>query len=100
MASFIADGRHIDPATLGVLIRAKGAAKTILVSDASPLAAAPVGLYGPWEVREDGSIVVAGTPYMAGSNLDLWRAIPAAMAASGMTLSEAIDAASRRGDRL
>ena len=95
-ASFIADGRHIDPSTLGVLLRIKGPAKTILVSDASSLAAAPVGMYGPWEVREDGSIVVAGTPYLAGSNLDLWRAIPAAMASSGMSLAEAIDSATSR----
>lgn len=92
-ASFIADGRHLDPVTLGVLVRAKGAAKAVFVSDASPLADAPPGMYGPWEVRADGSIVVAGTPYLAGSNLDLWRAIPFAMEAAGMSLTEAIDAA-------
>ncbi len=95
-ASFIADNRHVDPVTLGVLMRIKGPAQTILVSDASSLAAAPVGMYGPWEVREDGSIVVAGTPYLAGSNLDLWRAIPAAMAASRMSLVEAIDSSTSR----
>ena len=93
-ASFIADGQHLDPITLGVLIRAKSPSRTILVSDASPLADAPPGRYGPWEVCDDGAIVVAGTPYLAGSNLDLWRAVPAAMASSGMTLAEAIDSAS------
>ena len=100
LASFIADGRHLDPITLAVLIRAKTAARTILVSDASPLAGAPAGRYGPWEVLDDGLIVVAGTPYLAGSNLDLWRAIPATVAAGGLTLSQAIDAASLRPARL
>ncbi|MDB5352928.1 MAG: N-acetylglucosamine-6-phosphate deacetylase [Planctomycetota bacterium] len=100
MASFIADGRHIDPITLGVLMRAKTAARSILVSDASPLAAAPAGRYGPWEVLDDGAIVVAGTPYLAGSNLDLWRAIPAAVEAAGFTLAQAIDSATLRPARL
>lgn len=99
-ASFIADGRHLDPITLGVLIRAKTPERTILVSDASPLAAAPVGRYGPWEVSEDGSIVVAGTPYLAGSNLDLWRAVPLSMNAAHLTLEQAMDAASRRPAQL
>ena len=93
MASLIADGKHLDPATLGVLIRAKTPSRCLLVSDASPLAHAPVGLHGPWEVREDGAIVVPGTPYLAGSNLDLWRAIPGVMASGAMTLAQAIAAA-------
>ena len=43
VASFIADGHHLDLATLRVLARAKGPARTILVSDASPLAGLPPG---------------------------------------------------------
>ena len=42
-ASFIADGHHLDQATLRVLAMAKGPARTILVSDASPLAGLPPG---------------------------------------------------------
>src|SRR5262249_55020388 len=37
-ASFIADGHHLDAYTLRAMVRAKGPAGTILVSDASPLA--------------------------------------------------------------
>jgi N-acetylglucosamine-6-phosphate deacetylase len=71
VASFIADGHHVDLATLRVLARAKGPERTILISDSSPLAGLPVGTYGEWAVDPSGKIVVAGTPYLAGSNQDL-----------------------------
>ena len=70
-ASFIADGHHLDDDTLSVLLRVKGLNQSILVSDASPLAGLPVGRYGDWEVDPSGKIVVAGTPYLAGSNQPL-----------------------------
>lgn len=70
-ASVIADGHHLDPAILKVLARAKGADRLILVSDASPLAGLPPGIYGEWAVDPSGKIVVAGTPYLAGSNQSL-----------------------------
>jgi N-acetylglucosamine-6-phosphate deacetylase len=70
-ASFIADGHHVDVATLRVLARAKSIDRTILVSDASPLAGLPPGRYGDWEVDPSGKILVAGTPYLAGSNQGL-----------------------------
>ena len=71
-ASFIADGHHVGAETLAVLTRAKGPDRTILVSDASPLAGLPPGTHGPWEVHPSGKIVVAGTPYLAGSNQSLF----------------------------
>ena len=58
-------------ATLRVLARAKGPERVILISDASPLAGLPAGTYGPWDVDPSGKIVVAGTPYLAGSNRPL-----------------------------
>ncbi len=67
-ASFIADGHHLDFATLAVLARCKGPARTILISDASPLAGLPPGSYGEWAVDPTGKIVVANTPYLAGSS--------------------------------
>ena len=45
MAGFIADGIHIHPRALAVLIRAKGFERSILVTDAVVAAAAPVGRY-------------------------------------------------------
>ena len=56
-------------------MRAKSPERCVLISDASPLAGLPAGVYGPWEVCESGKIVVAGTPYLAGSNRDLPEAI-------------------------
>ena len=96
LASFIADGHHLDPATLRVLARAKGPAQTILVSDASPLAGLPPGVYGEWAVDPSGKIVVAGTPYLAGSNQGLEVGLRNLLAAPGWTLEQAI--ADRHGN--
>jgi N-acetylglucosamine-6-phosphate deacetylase len=89
-ASFIADGHHLDRATLRVLTRAKGPARTILVSDASPLAGLTPGVYGEWAVESSGKIVVAGTPYLAGSNQGLDVGLQNLLEASGWTIVEAI----------
>jgi N-acetylglucosamine-6-phosphate deacetylase len=70
-ASLIADGHHLDRDTLKVLARAKTLDRVVLVSDHSPLAGLPVGTHGAWAVDPSGKIVVAGTPYLAGSNQDL-----------------------------
>jgi N-acetylglucosamine-6-phosphate deacetylase len=88
-ASFIADGHHVDPATLKVLVRAKTPGRSILVSDASPLAGLPPGTYGPWAVHPSGKIVVAGTPYLAGSNQGLEVGLNTLLRATGLTLAEA-----------
>ncbi len=94
-ASLIADGHHLDSATLRVLARAKGPERVILISDASPLAGLPVGTYGPWEVDPAGRIVVAGTPYLAGSNRSLACGIGNLMAAVSWPLAQVLDAVSR-----
>lgn len=92
-ASLIADDHHLDPAVLRVLARAKGADRLILVSDASPLADARPGRYGAWEVLESGKIVVAGTPYLAGASQGLEVGVSNLIQHGGMTLRQAIDAA-------
>jgi N-acetylglucosamine-6-phosphate deacetylase len=89
-ASFIADGHHLDRATLRVLTRAKGPMRTILVSDASPLAGLPPGVYGEWAVEPAGKIVVAGTPYLAGSNQGLETGLRTLLEASGWTIEHAL----------
>jgi N-acetylglucosamine-6-phosphate deacetylase len=99
-ASLIADGHHLDPATLRVLVRAKGIARTILISDASPLAGVPPGIYGDWAVDPDGRIVVADTPYLAGSNHGFEVGLQNLMAASGCTLKQAIGAVTSNPARL
>jgi N-acetylglucosamine-6-phosphate deacetylase len=98
--SFIADGHHLDMATLRVLARAKGPARTILVSDASPLAGLPVGTYGNWSVDPSGKIVVAGTPYLAGSNQGLKIGVQNLLRATGWPLSQVLAAVTINPARL
>lgn len=78
-ASFIADGIHIPAEALKVLIRAKGAQRSILVSDATAAAAAPFGRYRfagmTIEHTPDGCVRVAGTINLAGSALCLDQAV-------------------------
>jgi len=99
-ASFIADGHHLDDATLRVLVRAKSPGRTVLVSDASPLAGLPPGTYGPWAVDPSGKIVVAGTPYLAGSNRSMEVGINTLRRAAGLSLSEALATVTRNPARL
>jgi N-acetylglucosamine-6-phosphate deacetylase len=78
-ASFIADGIHIPPEALKVLIRAKTPHRSILVTDATAAAAAPPGLYRfagmTIEHTPDGSVRVPGTTTLAGSALSLDQAV-------------------------
>ena len=74
-ASFIADGIHVPPHGLAVMIRAKGLARSILVSDATAAAAAPPGHYTfagmVVERAADGAVRLPGTARLAGSALTL-----------------------------
>jgi N-acetylglucosamine-6-phosphate deacetylase len=100
-ASFIADGHHVDRATLRVLLRAKGVGRSILVSDASPLAGLPPGTYGTWAVDPSGKVVVAGTPYLAGSDRDLAFAVNEVRAAEpDLKLDDVLGMATRNPARL
>jgi N-acetylglucosamine-6-phosphate deacetylase len=99
-ASFIADGHHLDSHALRVLARAKGPARTILVSDASPLAGLPTGTYGEWAVDPSGKIVVAGTPYLAGSNQALDVGVRDLLDATGWPLPDVLAAVTRNPARL
>lgn len=78
-ASFIADGIHIPPAALKVLLRAKGLERSVLVTDATAAAAAPPGLYDFAGMRiersDDGSVRVPGSSVLAGSSLRLDQAV-------------------------
>ena len=99
-ASLIADGHHLDRATLRVLARAKGLANLILISDASPLAGLPPGTYGDWAVDPSGKIVVAGTPYLAGSNQGLETGLQTLMSAVPCSVAEAISTVTSNPARL
>ena len=78
-ASCIADGIHIPAGTLKVLLRAKGPARAVLVTDATAAAAAPFGLHDFAGMRiehtPDGSVRVPGASGLAGSALRLDQAV-------------------------
>jgi N-acetylglucosamine-6-phosphate deacetylase len=78
-ASFIADGIHIPPHALGVLLRAKGLTRSILITDATAAADTPPGMYDFAGMRiehaEDGSVREPGHTNLAGSALRLDQAV-------------------------
>ncbi len=78
-ASFIADGVHVPPFALRVMLRAKTAARSILVSDATAAAGAGPGLYrlGDLAIERgaDGAVRLPGTDRLAGSALVLADAV-------------------------
>ncbi len=89
-ASFIADGDHVDASTLRVLLRAKGDDRSITISDMSPLAGTAPGVYGAWEVTPSGKVLVAGTPYLAGSCRDQFDALAFLTGVVGVPIDRAI----------
>lgn len=103
-ASLICDGHHLPPAVIKCLIRGKAPNRVILTCDASSLAGLPSGRYREWEqdleIRPEGKIVVAGTPYLAGSWAFTDTCIGTAMRHGGVTLAEAIAMATDHPRRL
>ncbi len=78
-ASFIADGIHLPPPAVRVMLRAKGFERAVLVTDAVAAAAAAPGLYAfagmQVEHAADGSVRVPGGRTLAGSALTLDAAV-------------------------
>jgi N-acetylglucosamine-6-phosphate deacetylase len=103
-ASFIADGIHIPRHVLKVLVRAKGLARCVLVTDATAAAAAPPGLYDfagmTIEHTPDGSVRVPGGQVLAGSALCLDQAVRNAVAWDLADTATALAMASSHPDAL
>lgn len=93
-ASLIADGHHLPPATVKAMVRAKGAGRTILITDAMAAAGCAPGPYAIGGVEctlgEDGRVSLPGTPYLAGSSLTLDRAIESTVRFTGLSIDEVI----------
>lgn len=75
-ALFITDGHHLPADFIKVALRAKTAARSIVTSDASPLAGLPPGRYRmlgrlPVVIRENGLIYSEASRSLAGSNSTL-----------------------------
>ena len=78
----------------------KTSARLILTCDASPLAGSPPGVYREWgdafEVLPNGKIVVAGTPYLAGSWAFTDLCVRNVLKLGETSLADTIDMASNR----
>ena len=103
-ASFIVDGIHLGRAFLTAALRAKGAERSILVTDAvAPAGCAP----GPYmlggvavTLHSDGSVRLRDGDRLAGSTLMMDRAVGNVMQLGGMSLREAITMATRNPARV
>ncbi len=99
-ASIIADGHHLPPAVVKSIVRAKGTSRTLLTCDAGSLAGMPPGKYREWgtdlEVLPSGKIVVAGTPFLAGSGHFMDVCVGNVIRFAGVSLAEAIEMATIR----
>src|SRR5580658_6693134 len=93
-ASFIVDGLHLDPSFLRVALKTKSVERTILVTDAAAPAGAAPGEYRLGELNveltADDRVVLRGTQKLAGSALQMNRAIGNLMRIGGVSLGDAI----------
>lgn len=103
-ASVITDGHHLPPAVVKCVVRAKGIDRTLLTCDAGSLAGMPPGRYREWgtdlDVLPTGKIVVAGTPFLAGSGHFTDVCVGNVIAFAGVSLKDAIEMASVRPRQL
>ena len=104
MASIICDGIHLPDYLVKNIVRAKGRAKIVLITDATAASLAPPGRYslGDLEVEADngGALRLAGTPYLTGSTLTMERAIGLCAGFAEIPLASAIAMATANPARL
>jgi N-acetylglucosamine-6-phosphate deacetylase len=110
-ASFIVDGHHLPAATVKAMVRAKGVARTVLVTDAMAAAGCSFArsarasaersderryMLGDveCELGDDGRVSLPGTPYLAGSSLTLDRAVANTVRFTGLSIDDVIPMAS------
>jgi N-acetylglucosamine-6-phosphate deacetylase len=96
-ASFIVDGHHLPPPVVKCMLRAKTIEKSILVTDAISAAGLGPGHHRlgkiQVEVSESGRVSLPGTPYLAGSVLEMHTAVANTVRFTGLTLAEALQMA-------
>jgi N-acetylglucosamine-6-phosphate deacetylase len=105
MASFIADGHHLDADTLKAMLRAKGLERSLLVSDAVALSGLEPGRYqarigGAVDLLPNGRLQVAGTPFLAGATATLVQGVDNVIGAIGLSLADALALATAQPRRL
>lgn len=95
----IADGHHLDVATLTVMARAKGAGRWLLVSDVTAVGGMPPGQYrtpvgGFVELDASGRLRVVDTEYLAGAARPLLDGLAWLLQAGGLPTRDVIDSVS------
>jgi N-acetylglucosamine-6-phosphate deacetylase len=97
-ASFIVDGHHLPPSVVKCFLRAKGVSRGILVTDAIAAAGKPSGRHKlgnvEVEVTAERRVCLPGTPYLAGSVLEMHEAVAKTVRYSDATLDDALRMAS------
>lgn len=90
-AEVIADGVHVDPPALEILVKAKGVAQVILVTDGTAATGMPDGSYrlGMFDMSVSGGVCRDAQGRLAGSTLTLDRAVTR-MAGLGVPLADAV----------
>jgi N-acetylglucosamine-6-phosphate deacetylase len=103
-ASFIVDGHHLPPAVVKCFLRCKSISRSILVTDAIAAAGRPAGRYFlgnvAVEVTSTGKVCLPGTPYLAGSALEMDDAIAKTVRYSDASFDEAWQMASANPGKL
>lgn len=103
-ASFIVDMIHLGRSFLKVALRAKGIERSVLITDAVMPAGCEPGPYKLGEVEvelhRDGSVRLAGGSRLAGSALQMDRAISNLMLFAGLGLRDAVTMATRNPARV
>jgi len=92
IAQMIADGHHVHPAAMRILLRVKGAERICVVSDATPPAGAPAGEY-EWEgytLYHDGQTSRLENGTLAGSVTLINRMLPILIDQVGLSMREAV----------
>jgi N-acetylglucosamine-6-phosphate deacetylase len=101
-ASLIVDGHHLPKEVVKCFVRAKSAARCVLVSDLVGMAGMPPGRYhstsnGNIEILEDGRLVVAGQrQYLAGAGLPMTYGVANLMDFADVDLRTAVEMATRQ----
>ncbi len=103
-ASFIVDGHHLPPSVVKCFLRCKTPSRSILVTDAIAAAGRPPGGYKlgnvEVEVTPERRVCLPGTPYLAGSVLEMHEAVAKTVRYSDATLDEALLMASHNSAQL
>lgn len=103
-ATFVADGHHLPPATLRVMLRAKTLQRSVLITDAMAAAGMPPGRFplGHSEVIKtpESMVCLPGTPYLAGSAAEMMLVVTRAVADGGLELPQAVELVTLQPARL